>query len=77
MLNLRWPKFSGLIISGFINEHEVIFFSAGTSPNFSHFPRQAEDMRFPLILCLSETEKHFYYQCDVENYKNVVLIIIC
>ena len=55
----RWSNFSVLTIFEFINRDKVTFLSAGTSPNFSHFPRQVKHVRFPSISYQRETRKIF------------------
>ena len=48
----KWsqPNFSGLTTFEFTYHDKVTFFSARTSPNFSHFPRHVIHVRFPSIL---------------------------
>ena len=48
--------FLGLTISEFTNQEKVSFFSAGTSPNFSHFPCQVK-LALPLNSVLEGPEK--------------------
>ena len=54
----RWPNFSGLTISEFINHGTVTFFPLLTSlSKFSQFPRQVKHVHFSSILRQRETRK--------------------
>ena len=50
-----------------------MFFSARTSPNFSHFPRQVKRV-IPFNFALERDLKYiFYCQRDVDNFTDQVL----
>ena len=63
----------GLLLFEFIKHDKVNFFSARTSPNFSHFPRQVKHA-LPFNFAFETDPKNiFYYQRDAENYMDQVL----
>ena len=50
------------------------FFSARTSPNFSHFPRQVKTYALPYDLASERDPKNILHcQHDVENYMDQAL----
>ena len=70
----RWPNFSGLTIFEFINHYKVTFFSARACPNFP-LPLPSKACTLPSDFALERDPKSIlYYQCDVEDYTNQLLI---
>ena len=60
-----WPYLNSQI------KIKLPFFSAGTSPKFSHFPHKVNYVSFSSISW--DTKNTFYYQCDADNYMDHVL----
>ena len=60
-----WPYLNSQI------KIKLPFFSAGTSPKFSHFPRKVNYVSFSSISW--DTKNTFYYQCDADDYMDHVL----
>ena len=69
-----WSNFSGFTIFEFINHEKVIFFSARTYPNFSHFPSHFPLLALRFDLALERDPRYiFYCQHEVDNYSDQVL----
>ena len=77
VIKSRWSNFSGLTIFEFSNQDKVTFFLARISPNFSSLPLPNETCVLPFNLMLERDPKNiFYYQLDIENYMDQVLMNI-